>query len=55
MFKRRYRATPSQVRLLETYFIEDETPDAGRREFIAQHADMPVKSVHIWFQNRRAK
>ncbi|KAJ1908949.1 hypothetical protein IWQ60_011438 [Tieghemiomyces parasiticus] len=54
-FKRRYRATPYQVRLLEACFQDDETPDAARREWIATHVDMPVKSVHIWFQNRRAK
>ncbi|KAJ1978649.1 hypothetical protein H4R34_003129 [Dimargaris verticillata] len=54
-FKRRYRASPSQVRLLESFFNQDETPDGMKRDFIAQHANMPAKSVHIWFQNRRAK
>ncbi|KAJ1973565.1 hypothetical protein H4R35_004047 [Dimargaris xerosporica] len=54
-FKRRYRASPYQVRLLESFFNQDETPDSMKRDFIAQHVDMPVKSVHIWFQNRRAK
>ncbi|KAJ1949204.1 hypothetical protein IWQ62_006772, partial [Dispira parvispora] len=54
-FKRRYRATPYQVRLLDQFFAENETPDTLKREHIAQYVDMPAKSVHIWFQNRRAK
>ncbi|CAG8517843.1 5441_t:CDS:2 [Ambispora leptoticha] len=51
----RHRTTPSQVQYLEQFFEHDDFPDGPTRERIAQTLKMPSKSVHIWFQNRRAK
>ncbi|RHZ77593.1 hypothetical protein Glove_174g144 [Diversispora epigaea] len=54
--QQRHRTTPSQVQFLENYFTTvDDFPDSNMREKISSKLNMPSKSVHIWFQNRRAK
>ncbi|CAG8555421.1 3733_t:CDS:2 [Cetraspora pellucida] len=54
--QQRHRTTPSQAQFLENYFTTvDDFPDSNMREKIALKINMPSKSVHIWFQNRRAK
>ncbi|CAG8664126.1 1634_t:CDS:2 [Dentiscutata erythropus] len=54
--QQRHRTTPSQAQFLENYFTNvDDFPDSNMREKIALKINMPSKSVHIWFQNRRAK
>ncbi|CAJ0745596.1 16985_t:CDS:2 [Entrophospora sp. SA101] len=55
-FQQRHRTTASQSQFLESYFQNvDDFPDSNMRERIALNLNMPSKSVHIWFQNRRAK
>ncbi|CAG8647260.1 12560_t:CDS:2, partial [Acaulospora morrowiae] len=54
--QQRHRTTPAQVQYLEDYFTNtDDFPDSNEREKISIRLKMPSKSVHIWFQNRRAK
>ncbi|CAG8464641.1 2974_t:CDS:2 [Funneliformis caledonium] len=54
--QQRHRTTPTQFQFLESYFQNiDDFPDSIMREKISQKLNMPNKSVHIWFQNRRAK
>jgi hypothetical protein len=53
--KKRQRATPQQLRVLQNEFKINSTPNAKMREKIGQKIDMTERSVQIWFQNKRAK
>lgn len=53
--KSRHRTTLDQQVELEKAYMDNEMPNAAMRQVIADRLSMPVKSVHIWFQNRRAK
>ncbi|KAI8812321.1 hypothetical protein BJ742DRAFT_878978 [Cladochytrium replicatum] len=53
--KKRHRATPSQLAVLESHFRYDPSPTPETREEISKRIQMNEKSIHIWFQNRRAK
>jgi Homeodomain len=53
--KKRQRATPDQLIVLEEAFIVNPSPNAKMREMIADRIRMTERSVQIWFQNRRAK
>ncbi|KAI8814846.1 hypothetical protein BJ742DRAFT_784609 [Cladochytrium replicatum] len=53
--KKRHRATPSQLVVLESHFRYDPSPTPETREEISKRIQMNEKSIHIWFQNRRAK
>ena len=52
---KRQRATPQQLRILQSEFMINPTPNAIAREEIGQKIDMTERSVQIWFQNKRAK
>ncbi|ORY86127.1 homeobox domain-domain-containing protein, partial [Protomyces lactucae-debilis] len=53
--KKRQRATPEQLAVLEEAFDVNPSPNAKQREVISAQIDMTERSVQIWFQNRRAK
>jgi Homeodomain len=53
--KKRQRATPDQLHILEEAFAVNPSPNAKMREIIAERIKMTERSVQIWFQNRRAK
>jgi hypothetical protein len=53
--RQRHRVTPHQLLELEKVFRIDSRPDVVARKRISDRLDMPLKSVSIWFQNRRAK
>eukprot|EP00834_Sanchytrium_tribonematis_P000814 NODE_16_length_49026_cov_1.035992.p9 type:complete len:375 gc:universal NODE_16_length_49026_cov_1.035992:35930-34806(-) len=53
--KKRNRATPEQVAVLESFFYTTPCPNSKQREELATQIHMPERSVQIWFQNRRAK
>lgn len=53
--KKRNRATPEQVAVLESFFYSTPCPNSKQREELANQISMPERSVQIWFQNRRAK
>ncbi|KAF8547763.1 homeobox-domain-containing protein [Imleria badia] len=49
----RKRFTSMQLMLLEQLFHQSSHPTREEREAVAQAADMEMKSVTIWFQNKR--
>eukprot|EP00835_Amoeboradix_gromovi_P001313 NODE_57_length_25931_cov_0.351037.p9 type:complete len:419 gc:universal NODE_57_length_25931_cov_0.351037:4487-3231(-) len=53
--KKRNRATPEQVAILESFFYTTPCPNSKAREELSTQINMPERSVQIWFQNRRAK
>jgi Homeodomain len=50
--KKRQRATPEQLQVLEEAFGVNPSPNAKMREMIADSIKMTERSVQIWFQNR---
>ena len=50
--KKRQRATPEQLSVLEESFLINPSPNAKMRELIAERIRMTERSVQIWFQNR---
>lgn len=53
--RKRTRATPEQLAVLEKTFSTNPTPNSRVREQLAHELGMPDRSIQIWFQNRRAK
>lgn len=53
--RKRTRATPEQLAVLEKAFSTNPTPNSRVREQLANELGMPDRSIQIWFQNRRAK
>ncbi|TPX55811.1 hypothetical protein PhCBS80983_g05010 [Powellomyces hirtus] len=53
--KKRARATPEQLAILEETFLTQTSPNAKLREILASKVNMTERSIQIWFQNRRAK
>ncbi|KAJ6551466.1 hypothetical protein B0H19DRAFT_1157785 [Mycena capillaripes] len=49
----RKRFTNAQLMMLEQLFHENSHPSREQRESVARSANMEVKSVTIWFQNKR--
>ncbi|KAJ6504240.1 homeodomain transcription factor [Mycena vitilis] len=49
----RKRFTNAQLMMLEQLFHENSHPSREQREGVARSANMEVKSVTIWFQNKR--
>lgn len=52
MNKKRQRATPEQLVVLEEAFTVNPSPNAKMREQISAEINMTERSVQIWFQNR---
>lgn len=50
--KKRQRATPEQLIVLEEAFVMNPSPNAKMRELISSQISMTERSVQIWFQNR---
>lgn len=50
--KKRQRATPEQLIVLEEAFAVNSSPNAKMREVISAQISMTERSVQIWFQNR---
>ena len=50
--KKRQRASPEQLIVLEDEFTSNPSPNAKMRELISKQIDMTERSVQIWFQNR---
>ncbi|GAB5588430.1 hypothetical protein Unana1_03330 [Umbelopsis nana] len=53
--KKRTRATPEQLAVLEKTFMTNTSPNSRMRSSLAQELGMTERSIQIWFQNRRAK
>lgn len=51
--KSRKRVTPHQLKQLERVFASETHPSRGSREELARELGMELKSVTIWFQNKR--
>lgn len=51
--KSRKRVTPHQLKHLERVFAAETHPSRGSREELARDLGMELKSVTIWFQNKR--
>ena len=45
----------NHLKILESCFNDSKHPDASRRAKIASQLGLPVKTIQIWFQNRRAR
>jgi len=53
--RKRSRATPEQLAILEATFEKNTSPNSKLREVLAEKVHMSERSIQIWFQNRRAK
>jgi hypothetical protein len=53
--EKRKRATPQQLQLLEETFSFAPFPGVEEKQLLAQRLGMSVRSVTIWFQNKRAR
>ncbi|KAL1924943.1 uncharacterized protein VTP21DRAFT_4597 [Calcarisporiella thermophila] len=53
--RKRTRASPEQLAVLEDVFATNSSPNSKIREMLAERLGMSERSVQIWFQNRRAK
>lgn len=53
--KRRSRASPDQLLILEKTFVYNKSPNAKIREELSKKLGMTERSIQIWFQNKRAK
>lgn len=53
--RKRTRATPEQLTILEKTFAINPSPNSRIREQLARELAMSERSIQIWFQNRRAK
>ncbi|KAK4515634.1 uncharacterized protein ATC70_010585 [Mucor velutinosus] len=53
--KRRMRTSKEEMAILEHYFSQNRNPNTEKKKEIAKAVQMTEKSVHFWFQNRRAK
>ncbi|KAG4097602.1 hypothetical protein H8356DRAFT_1676041 [Neocallimastix lanati (nom. inval.)] len=54
-YRKRSRATPEQLAILEATFEKNTSPNSKLREALAEKVNMSERSIQIWFQNRRAK
>ncbi|KAI9340114.1 hypothetical protein BD770DRAFT_352569 [Pilaira anomala] len=53
--RKRTRATPEQLTILEKTFNLNPSPNNRVREQLSRELGMSERSIQIWFQNRRAK
>ncbi|KAI7902482.1 homeobox domain-containing protein, partial [Cokeromyces recurvatus] len=53
--RKRTRATPEQLEILEKTFTINPSPNNRIREQLSHELGMSERSIQIWFQNRRAK
>lgn len=53
--RKRTRATPEQLAILEKTFSLNPSPNNRVREQLSRELRMSERSIQIWFQNRRAK
>ncbi|KAI7883537.1 hypothetical protein K492DRAFT_205345 [Lichtheimia hyalospora FSU 10163] len=53
--RKRTRATPEQLAVLEKTFSVNPSPNNRVREQLSRELGMSERSIQIWFQNRRAK
>ena len=47
--------TENHLKVLERCFNEIKHPDTSLREKIATQLGLPIKTIQVWFQNRRAR
>ncbi|KAH9387285.1 uncharacterized protein NEMAJ01_2181 [Nematocida major] len=52
---RRPRLLPSQTRLLLVVYKSNPKPGNELRKKLSKEFNIPMRTVQIWFQNRRAK
>ncbi|KAI5189201.1 hypothetical protein NEMIN01_0367 [Nematocida minor] len=52
---RRPRLTGAQSKLLSIVYHQTPKPGNDLRRKLANEFDIPIRTVQIWFQNRRAK
>ncbi|CEP09658.1 hypothetical protein [Parasitella parasitica] len=53
--KRRMRTSKEEMAILEQYFVQNRNPNTEQKKEVAKIVQMSERSVHFWFQNRRAK
>ncbi|KAG0173965.1 hypothetical protein DFQ28_002991 [Apophysomyces sp. BC1034] len=53
--RKRTRASPEQLAVLEKTFSFNSAPNSRIREQLSRQLGMTERSIQIWFQNRRAK
>ena len=53
--RKRQQFTWAQVSTLEGVFEQQQRPPTSVVAEIAQKLDVPMRSVQVWFQNRRQK
>ena len=53
--RHRRRTSRSQFKILEKAFMNDCKPNSQTRKQLAEELNMSVRSIQVWFQNRRAK
>ncbi|KAI8071776.1 hypothetical protein BC940DRAFT_293697 [Gongronella butleri] len=53
--RKRTRATPEQLAVLEDTFAANVSPNSKLRKQLSERLQMSERSIQIWFQNRRAK
>jgi hypothetical protein len=53
--RKRTRASPDQLAVLEKTFNMNPSPNNRVREQLSRELNMSERSIQIWFQNRRAK
>jgi hypothetical protein len=51
----RHRYTPLQLFILHRIFIQLPYPSLDQRRLIAQHLNIDIEQVRIWFSNRRSR
>ncbi|TFK68672.1 hypothetical protein BDN72DRAFT_656030 [Pluteus cervinus] len=51
--KKRKRADPAQVKILNETFNRTQFPSTAERAMLAERLEMSARSVQIWFQNKR--
>ncbi|KAJ9067596.1 hypothetical protein DSO57_1037471 [Entomophthora muscae] len=51
----RHRMSPYQTMMLENVFCFTHYPDNLMRRRLASVLDLPLRTVQIWFQNKRQK
>ncbi|KAI7870161.1 homeobox domain-containing protein, partial [Spinellus fusiger] len=51
----RRRTSREQHKTLEETFQINPKPNSKIRRHLAEQLEMPLRSVQVWFQNRRAK
>ena len=53
--KKRADFSAAHLRILEAAFVESDFARGARREELSQKCGVPIRTITVWFQNKRAK